>query len=713
MTEAAEAVAAPAAEIARAAIDGAVHIPCSLIKPSKTNPRKRFDESYIASLAESIKKVRVFQPIVVRPLAGAVRGGPQYELVAGECRWRASQKAEQPTIPALVKDLDDLTMLEVQMAENIKRRNLHPLEEAEGYEQMLRKPNGTQGFTAEELASRFDVSVRYIYNRLALLKLAPFVREELYSDRLSASVALKIAALPQYQHEQACKECQQGWGGEPFSARQAAEHLQKKYMLSLGRAVFDIKDAKLLPKAGACPACPKRTGANPDLFEDVKSADTCTDPNCFEAKTKAHADREVKQAKASGVTVLVGAEAKKVMPYGEYSLAQTGHVRLDQAAEELTGTKQRLTTLLGDDFKGLVLLKPEHSDTTLKVAKLDDVKAALKEKGLFKPGVKQAPGQPTKLLTPDDIKRQRDRRIRDMIESRLPRAFAKHLADDGAFGLPDESPNWMRALADMLMRADGIDGGEIGNLVTGKHEPSFSTNWLKDAPIEQLVQAVLIAVIFDQWSIQPGSPKTADALAKEVGFDLPALRKEVAAEIDAAIRDEINALKAPLGKGAKAKPEAGKSGPGKVVMRYRDPATGDTWSGRGLQPAWLKARLAEGRTLAEFDIAGAGASTPSISAAAQGAQSAPQTPEQALAHALAQEQQGKAKAAAGAPKGGKGSKEVKDKTPKAPAKSKAKPTPAAAGGKKEVKDATTKPPTPQLSPVGAWPFPKGQQEQAA
>ena len=107
------------------------------------------------------------------------------------------------------------------------------------------------------------------------------------------------------------------------------KHIHDHYMLRLSDAGFKTSDPTLVPAAGACGACPKRTGNQPELFGDVKSADVCTDPVCFRQKIAAHAERAIAAAAETGQTVLAGAEAKKVAKYGTDAHQLEGYVRLD------------------------------------------------------------------------------------------------------------------------------------------------------------------------------------------------------------------------------------------------------------------------------------------------------------------------------------------------------------------------------------------------
>src|ERR1044071_5630659 len=158
MTPAAAAleVAAPAEEIFEP------HLPLDRIELSGTNPRKHLTESSIDELAESIKVHGVVQPLTVRPNPN--REGEWYELVFGERRFRASVKAGKATIPALVRHLDDETMWELQIIENVCREDVHELDEANGYQTLI----NDHGYDVKRLADRIGKSKEYVYKRLKL-----------------------------------------------------------------------------------------------------------------------------------------------------------------------------------------------------------------------------------------------------------------------------------------------------------------------------------------------------------------------------------------------------------------------------------------------------------------------------------------------------------------------------------------------------------------
>lgn len=281
------------------------NIPLACVIPSKTNPRKHFNETDLAELAESIKNHGVAQPILVRPLPTTENMIDCVEIVAGERRFRASKLAGMETIPAIVRELTDVQALEIQIIENLQRKDVHEIEEAEGYDRLMKD----HGYTADQLADKVGKSRSYIYGRLKFCALAPAARQAFFDGHLSASTALLVARIPvESLQEQATKEIVND--GEPLTYRAAFEHIQLRYMLNLDRARFSIKDAKLVSTAGSCEACPKRTGNQPMIFEGV-SADVCTDPNCFASKSRAHDDKVLATAQKKGVPVYEGEEAKE------------------------------------------------------------------------------------------------------------------------------------------------------------------------------------------------------------------------------------------------------------------------------------------------------------------------------------------------------------------------------------------------------------------
>lgn len=322
--------------------DTFAHIPLDKIVTSLTNPRKTFDPVRLHELADSIKASGVHQPVLVRPLPASrvqdtshLDPRPTFELVSGERRYRASKIANAKTIPAMVRALTDDQVLEIQLVENLQRDDLQPLEEAEGYDLLMHRPeaDGHPALTVDQLAAKIGKSRSYVYARLALLRLGPDGREALRLGKLDASRALLIARIPSTKLQADALGNIVDHRSGPLSVRDAAALIERQYMLRLSGATFKITDAELVPKAGSCRECPKRTGADPDLFADVKGADVCTDPPCFKAKADAHQERSLKAARESGAKIIEGREAKSLIPHSWGDGRIEGYLRLDNVVD--------------------------------------------------------------------------------------------------------------------------------------------------------------------------------------------------------------------------------------------------------------------------------------------------------------------------------------------------------------------------------------------
>jgi ParB family chromosome partitioning protein len=142
-------------------------LPVDKILPNPAQPRLSYEEDSLTELADSIREHGVIQPILVRPV------GPQYELIAGERRWRASRLAERRSIPAIVVEFDESTALEVSIIENLQREDVSPLEEAA----MFRKMTDAFGYSVRQLAQKVGKDKGYVENRLRLADAPPEIRE--------------------------------------------------------------------------------------------------------------------------------------------------------------------------------------------------------------------------------------------------------------------------------------------------------------------------------------------------------------------------------------------------------------------------------------------------------------------------------------------------------------------------------------------------------
>ena len=259
-------------------------VPVAALIESATNPRKRFDDKSLEELAASFKTQGVLAPLLVRELEPS-----KYEVVAGARRLRAAKLRNSNHIPVRVVKLTDAEAIEAQCVENLQREDIHPLEEALGFKSLLEL--GEPAYTIANIAARAGKSEAYVYGRIKLADLIPPVAEAFLKDQITIGHALLIAKLPASQQQEAFAAAFRGmWTSEGNSqvlipVRELAVWIESNILLQLASAPFDKQDETLVPEAGSCANCPKRTGFNKLLFADVRK-DSCTDPQCFRVEDR-------------------------------------------------------------------------------------------------------------------------------------------------------------------------------------------------------------------------------------------------------------------------------------------------------------------------------------------------------------------------------------------------------------------------------------------
>jgi ParB family chromosome partitioning protein len=297
-------------------------LPLDWLVVSPTNPRKTFDEDAMQELAASIRENGVLQPLLVRPCAER-----RFEIVFGERRYRGAAMAEKETVPVCIREMTDAQVLEAQLVENLQRQDVHPLHEAQGFAALLRleKPK----YSVELIAAKCGKSAGYVASRLRLTELAPAAVEAFTKGEIGLGHALLLAKLQTGQQEEALAACWQEsyTGGSKakrilLPVRHLREWIEHNILLELATAPFSKEDATLVPEAGSCVECPKRTGHNTLLFEGIAAQhDSCSDPGCYAAKVDAHVKRTVAaKPKLVQITTAYGkpAEGSPVVPRNKY-----------------------------------------------------------------------------------------------------------------------------------------------------------------------------------------------------------------------------------------------------------------------------------------------------------------------------------------------------------------------------------------------------------
>ena len=317
------------------------------IHESKTNPRSHFDEGALAELAANIKEHGVLQPVLLRPRPNGT--SESYELVVGSRRYRASKLARRETIPATIRELTDTQVVEIQLVGNLLREGVHELDEASGYA-ALQKLNPS-AYTVETIALKVSRSPAYVHGRLQLLSLVDEAKQAFRTGKLAVSHAFEMARLTPKDQQRALRECfpehrnaaaiLKDAKAEAVTVRELRAWIEREVHLDLANAPFDPQDTALLPSAGSCAKCPKRTGNNPLLFPETSlKKSTCTDRECFRAKVAALVQIRVKPLEAEGEKVLRVSQAPSWQSNGHAKgLLYEGQYRRAKAKAECPNTK--------------------------------------------------------------------------------------------------------------------------------------------------------------------------------------------------------------------------------------------------------------------------------------------------------------------------------------------------------------------------------------
>jgi ParB family chromosome partitioning protein len=326
---------------------------------SKTNPRKKYDQKKLDELTASARKYGILEPLLCRPA-----GDKRFEIVAGSRRFRAGKAAELVDLPIRVANYSDEQVLEIQLIENSQRDDVHPLEQAEGFARLLKLKN----YTPEIIADRIGHEVSFVYKRLKLIELIDPLKKLFEDERMTIGHAIALCRLSADDQALAMKDALFGrdeWipnangSGvkyqKPTHARPLREleaWIHQNVLLVLKDAPWKKDDAELVPAAGACNTCTKRTGANLSLFDDVSAKDDrCLDRVCFAGKRSAF----IKAVKASHPEAAL--VARSYMTPGE---AKSAGVTIQNAKIAAAGCKKTTPGIVANksdkDFGQLVIV---------------------------------------------------------------------------------------------------------------------------------------------------------------------------------------------------------------------------------------------------------------------------------------------------------------------------------------------------------------------
>ncbi len=607
-------------------VETIVDIPLAQLHDSPFQYRRTYNQAKLQELADTMKPPlgRVLQPVVVRvppkpmrPLFDGVDTFNDYELVFGHRRKRAAELAGLATLPAIVRVMSDEEVERAQIIENLAREDVHAIEEAEGFQKLMQD----HGIGAEQLVEQTGKSRSYIYGRLKLLQAVPTVRDACLRGEIGSEVALLIARLRHTKlQERALKAIEAKYmkldDGGKKSYREIKRLLAEMFTLDLKSAIFDPEDAALVASAGVCSACDKLSANAPeftDLTEkrpdyypghfEAGNPRLCTDPVCWDGKHKAHLVREAERMRADGKVVVDGNKARAALS-ADGKTVKGAYLSLADVKTALKGSGKKSSDL------PIVNIQDQRTGKTVQAV----AAAELKTIGVAKPEA-QKPQRSYYQMTPEEREKQQEEQASNALRhDRLMRTCVAKLREAPRSSLDLntltvwalEQLNYWCADGKWIAKRWGFDSlTELANAV-----PSLSAD-----EKGVLLMAVVMASNEDRWlnGAHTNVPKSVETIAAAAGIPIElamstpmpdevveaASTPSPAARADDGEDDEAEEIEYPFPTAARA--PTGASAKGKVS--YRNALTGETWSGRGLMPKWLKVAIADGKTLADFEVA--------------------------------------------------------------------------------------------------------------
>lgn len=384
---------------------------------SKTN-RQIVEDEALLEMAATMKVYGVLQPLLVRRLPAErlqdtfedeATKHATHEIIAGERRFVAARIAGLRRVPVHIVAADNSNAVVMQLIENLHRADLNPLDEAHGIQLLVDAHSMTRAAVADALRK----SLSHVMESLRLLKICPEAIAALKAGTLNRSVALLVAQrpTPALQVEFTRKVLTGGPDGGPLSYRSAKDLAQRNYMTDLTQAPFALDNAQLLPQVGACTQCPKRTGANPELW-DKAGADVCTDTACFADKKEAHYDALKADAQAKGRQIITGREARELMP--TEGTTPKGYILLDKPKK---GGTEPMREVLGQEVpQSKVVLIETPTGGVVEAVPVRAAGEALQAKGAAGKADKKAPTRTKEELEDEYQQRWRSAAVRATIE---------------------------------------------------------------------------------------------------------------------------------------------------------------------------------------------------------------------------------------------------------------------------------------------------------
>lgn len=582
--------------------DALVEIPLDNLHESPFNPRQAFDDADLQELANNIKaEGRILQPLLVRPRVPALfaNSGDEdaivgYELVFGHRRLRAAALAGLATAPCMVRSMTDGEVKRAQISENLQRKDVTPLEEANAFRVLIDE----HGEDQETIAQQTGKSLSFVYGRLQLLQLCPEVLKSLKAGEVGADVALLLARLrtPKLQEKALSYIKGKAWDlgdGGKRSVRSIKSLLNEHFTLDLKKAPFDIEAEMLVPLAGNCVRCPKRTGNAPH-FADVAEGksehhysrtnygpNVCTDPDCFAAKKAAHQKLEADKLREKGEEVIAGAKARQLVDAS--GNVKGGFIALTAVKADLQAATKKAKAE-GKAAPQVVTIQNPRDGKTVKAIKVADLQAAgvkVKDPSPKDPYAAQR-AKAEKARVAQEALAEVENQVRGIVLDRTLAAMRDH----------------PRTVVELLWMAqvcfDGVSWSAKNALAKrhGLAHPEQLEKQLGQWPADRLALFAVECMLIDEarveyYELDRNKGERLFASAKHYGVDVAAIRAEVQTPGEAAptpspaARAPKGAKKAKAAAGAKKPAAKGKAAEGDLASSAGQEQTDDAGSAGG------------------------------------------------------------------------------------------------------------------------------------
>lgn len=504
-------------------------LPLAKLFPSEANPRVIVDDDAQRELDADVAQRGVITPLIVRKADGG-----RYEILAGFRRYSAAKKAKLKDVPVRVVDAEKAEDAhEIMVIENLQRKDIHPIDEAIAFQKILERTNGD----VLALSKRVNKKEPYIRKALTLNQLTGKFRDWYRKGTLHHDAAFAIARLQPADQDRLYKDLEDGdKEKKTVWLADVQNWTEREVIRDLTRIPWNAKDEALLPKAGACVTCPKRTSVAKDMFQDVAAGDSCTDSTCFGEKLQAHLTRARQILGSTNVHY-------KLISKNQYETEKVGN-------DTVLGTKDYLEA--GDKkgecvTKGLIW-KGVGIGTVLPICL--NTKCKIHRLSLGNHGARVSPEEAAKL------KEQRHDRVQETeVRGRILSAIVTNTADKTGLS-PDDQRIILNAVFDrlwhehkkrLLKRWDVL---KPPSKVKVEEPPDYNALFRKHT--EKMAAGVFAKILMEIALIDDVDPGPLDTKAERLYETAKAYKVDVAA-IRKVVADEARAKASPKPKTKKAK----------------------------------------------------------------------------------------------------------------------------------------------------------------